>query len=175
MKLDTTRSDAITSEFLARKVPFRRTVQVFGREYSAPAEAVFQQFCPSREADWINGWTVELLYSETGYAEPLSVFRTPESNQLGAGIWILNRVEPNSLLEATVFQEANEILEHVRLDVVERGGDRCAVTWTITMTALSEKGNSALDGMPEGTPAFVDELEYFLTIGSLRPKDPDTD
>ncbi len=169
VELDTTRSDEISMEFLARRTPFKRKVLVFGREFSASPERIFELFCPSREADWINGWKVELIYSGTGYAEPLCVFRTPPSNLLGAGLWILNRVEPDRVVEATMFQQDRDILEHMRLDLVDAGGGRCIVTWTITMTALSKKGNSVLEMVPEETPDFVNELEYYLTEGKLKP------
>ena len=166
---DTSRSAKISKEFTARNMPFKRKVLVFGREYSASPEFVFSQFCPAREADWINGWTAELIYTESGYAEPLCVFRTPDSNLLGAGVWILNTVEPNELLEATMLHDNNDILEHMRLDVVDLTNDRCSVTWTITLTALSDLGNDIVDAVSEDAPEFVDELEYFITNGALRP------
>ena len=166
--MDTTRSDNIVREFLAKNVPFQRKVLVFGGEFSAPPEIVFRQFCPSREADWINGWTVDLIYTETGYAEPLCVFRTPASNSVGAGLWMLTRVEPNRVVEAVMFQEDNHVLEHMRLDLVDLGNDKTKVTWTITMTALSEKGNTVIAMIPDETPAFVGDLEHFLTHGKMR-------
>ena len=168
-EFDTSRSDTITREFLARKVPYQRKVMVFGRDFSATPEVVFRQFCPSREADWINGWTVDLIYSETGYAEPLCVFRTPLSNLLGAGFWILTRVEPESVVEAVMFHEGHDYIEHMKLDLLDLGNGKTKVTWTITVTALSDKGNNAIEMMPDETPAFVEELEYFLTHGELKP------
>jgi hypothetical protein len=169
VELDTTRSDAITKKFLARNVPFQRKVLVFGREFTAPPQIIFKQFCPSREADWINGWTVDLVYSETGYAEPLCVFRTPASNLLGAGFWIMTKVEPERTVEAVMFHEDHDFVEHMKLDIVDLGNGKTNVTWTITMTALSEKGNTMVEMVPDETPAFVEELEYFLTHGELKP------
>lgn len=166
---DTTRSDKITRDFLDKNIPYRRKVLVFTGEYSASPEVVFSQFCPSREADWINGWTAELIYTESGYAEPLCVFRTPETNLLGAGLWMLTRVEPNSLLEATMLHDGGDVLEHMRLDVADLENGRCRVTWTITITALTETGNSIIAKIPDETPRFVTDLEYFLTNGALRP------
>ena len=68
-----------------------------------------------------------------------------------------------------MFQEDNDVLEHMRLDLVDLGNNRTKVTWTITLTALSEKGNTAIELVPDETPAFVDELEYFLIHGKLKP------
>ena len=40
-------------------------------------EEVFPLLCPVREADWIEGWEYEMIYSESGLAELNCVFQTP--------------------------------------------------------------------------------------------------
>jgi hypothetical protein len=166
--MNTERSDNITNEFMNRNAPFKRRVLVFGRDFSAPPDIVFKQFCPSREADWINGWTVDLVYSETGYAEPLCVFRTPASNLFGSGIWMMTNVQPNRVVEAVMLHETDDFIEHMKLDLVDLGTGKTKVTWTITLTALSEKGNTVIEMVPDETPSFVEELEYFLMNGELK-------
>ncbi len=165
--MNTKRSEKITKEFMDRNTPFNRKVLVFGRDFSAPPDIVFKQLCPSREADWINGWTVDLVYTETGYAEPLCVFRTPASNLFGSGIWTMTRVEPDRLVEAVMFHENEDIIEHMKLDLVDLRGGKTKVTWTITLTAFTEKGNALIEMIPDEIPAFVEELEYFLVHGEL--------
>ncbi len=165
---DTTRAAQIAREFLAKNVPFKRKVQIFAKEFSASPQEVFKQFCPSREADWINGWTVDLIYTTTGYAEPLCVFRTTESNILGAGIWILTKLEPNKLLEATVFHEDKDIIEFFKIDLIDNGNGTCKGIWTITLTAISEKGNAVIEQISDEEPAFLEDLEYYLKHGELR-------
>lgn len=169
MNMNTKRSDNITKEFMDKNVLFKRKVLVFGRDFSAPADIVFKQFCPSREADWINGWTVDLVYTETGYAEPLCVFRTPASNLFGSGIWIMTNVQPNRVVEAVMLHEIDDFIEHMKLDLEDSGTGKTKVTWTITLTAFSEKGNAAIEMVPDETPSFVEELEYFLVNGELKP------
>ncbi|MDJ0749574.1 MAG: hypothetical protein QNJ11_08815 [Woeseiaceae bacterium] len=68
-----------------------------------------------------------------------------------------------------MLHDGNDILEHMRLDVVDLKDDRCNVTWTITLTAVSDHGNDIVDAVPEDTPEFVEELEYFVTRGALKP------
>ncbi len=80
---------------------------------AAPNE-VFKQLCPSREADWINGWTVDLLHTQTGYVEPLCVFRTPVSNIFGPGLWMITKLESNTNLELVVFYENSDIIEYTK-------------------------------------------------------------
>ena len=165
--IDTTRSERIVREFLAKNLPFNRKVQIFEKEFSASSPEVFKQLCPSREADWINGWTVDLIYTTTGYAEPLCVFRTPESNTIATGLWILTKLEPNKLLEATVFQEDRGIIEYLKIELIDHGNGTCKGIWTITLTAISEKGNAVIEQISDEEPAFLEELEYYLKHGEL--------
>ena len=165
--LDTSRSDTIVKQFLAKNVPFKRKVQLFEKEFSAPPHEVFKLLCPSREADWINGWTVDLLYTDSGYTEPLAVFRTPASNKVAPGLWILTKVEPDTTLEATVFHANRDIIEHMKIDLVDHKNGTCKGTWSTTLTAVTENGNSLLEQIPDSDPAFLEELEYYLKHGKL--------
>jgi hypothetical protein len=134
--LNTNRSDAIVSKFLARKVEFLRKVQVFEKVFDSSPDVVFGQLCPSREADWINGWTVDLKYTTTGYTEPLCVFRTPSNNIFGSALWMLTRVEHNELLEAVIIPDDMDMMEHLRIDLVNHGDGTCKGIWTLR--ALTE-------------------------------------
>lgn len=167
-KLNTTRSKNIVKEFLARDTHCKRKVQVFEKELNAPPGEVFKQLCPSREADWINGWTVDLLYTTTGYAEPLCVFRTPESNIFGPGLWVLTRFEPDSVLELVVFHEAIDIIEYTKIHLFDYGNETCKVVFEITLTAINEKGSMVIESFPDEEPPFLDELEHFLAHSSLK-------
>jgi hypothetical protein len=65
--------------------------------------------------------SAELGTTETGYVESLCVFRTPASNIRGAGLRILTNVEPNWVVEAVMFHEDNDVLEYMKLDLVDLG------------------------------------------------------
>ncbi len=67
-----------------------------------------------------------------------------------------------------MFHEKEDILVHMRLNLVDMGNGKTKVTWTLTITALSPKGNQVIEMVPDETPPFVDELEYFLTHGELK-------
>lgn len=167
-KVNTIRSDKIVKEFLARDIHCKRKVQIFEKKFSASPNRVFNQFCPSREADWINGWTVDLLYTKTGYAEPLCVFCTPASNIFGPGLWMITRLEPDTNLELVVFQEDNDIIEYTKIHLVDNNDGTCKGTWEITLTAISEKGNAVIESLTDDEPPFLEELEYFLQHGNLK-------
>ncbi len=165
--MDTTRSKKMAQEFLAKEQPFKRKVQVYKKQFSAAPEIVFPQFCPTREVDWIDGWTADLIYTTSGYAESDCIFTTPKSNILGPGLWIFTRLEPNKLLEAVIIHE-DSVVEHFRIDLINNGDGTCEGIWTLKFTAMSEDGNAIVEGMPDKDPEFevvLNGLEHFLKTG----------
>lgn len=167
-KVNTTRSDKIVKEFLARDSHCKRKVQIFKKVLSAAPSEVFKQLCPSREADWINGWTVDLLYTKTGYVEPLCVFRTPESNIFGPGLWMITRLQPDTNLELVVFHERDDLIEYTKIHLFDNENGTCKVVFEITLTATSETGNAVIDVFPDEEPPFLDELAHFMKYGQLK-------
>lgn len=167
-KVNTTRSDKIVKEFLARDSHRKRKFQIFEKDLTAAPNEVFKQLCPSREADWINGWTVDLLYTKTGYVEPLCVFRTPASNIFGPGLWMITKLEPETNLELVVFHEDNDLIEYTKIHLFDNGNETCKVVFEITSTAISEKGDTLIDSFPDEEPPFLAELAHFLKHGNLK-------
>ena len=101
--MNTARSEALVKRFRHRSFEASRKVFEMRETFPAPAEDVFIQLCPAREADWIPGWDCELIYTESGYAEEHCVFRTDEACVSGPGVWVMNHVEPPRLLEIVRF------------------------------------------------------------------------
>jgi hypothetical protein len=158
----------MAQEFLAQGQPFKRKVQTYRKQFSARPEAVFPQLCPTREVDWIDGWIANLIYSDTGYAEPDCILTTPDSNVLGAGLWIITRREPNKIHEFVVIRE-DGVVGHFTIELVDKGDGTCESIWTLIFTAVSEKGNAVIEAMPDKDPGFnvvvLDGLEHFLKTG----------
>lgn len=167
--MNTTRSDKMARDFLARKQPFRRKTVVYERLFHAQPSLVFKQFCPTREVDWIDGWTADLIWTTTGYAEADCIFTTPARNNIGPGLWVFTRLEPDRLLEAVRIID-NNVVEHFRIDLEDNGDGTCMGVWTLKFTALNEQGNVFVDALPEEDPAFdrvLAGLEHFVTTGEL--------
>jgi hypothetical protein len=135
--------------------------------FNATPETIFRQFCPAREADWIDGWTADLVYTTSGYAEADCIFTTPDSNILGPGLWIFTRLEPNEVLELVRIVD-NSIVIHFRIDLVDNGDGTCSGTWTLKFTALNERGNDMVDAVPEKDPLLEQAilgLQHFVETG----------
>ena len=166
--MDTTRSEKMAEEFLADGQSFKRKVQTYKGRYSTAPKAVFPQLCPTREADWIDGWIADLIYTESGYAEPDCILTTPENNVLGAGLWIITRREPDKLFEFVVIRE-DGVAGHFTIELVDNGNGTCEGIWTLVFTAINEEGNAVIEAMPDKDPGFeflvFDGLEHFLKTG----------
>ena len=167
MELDTSRSTEMANDFLARSAPFERRVQLYERRFDAPAAAVHEQLCPTREADWIDGWVADLIYTESGYAEPDCVLSTPDTNLLGAGLWMITETRCPSFHSFVVFRE-DGVVGHVTVELRANAGGTCDTRWRLVFTATTEDANAIVRAMPDVDPAFEVVLEclaHFLQTG----------
>lgn len=167
--MDTSRSEKMAKAFLAKGCPFKRKVQTTEQAFAASPAEVFKQLCPTREMDWIDGWTADLVYTDTGYVEPGCIFTTPPENIIGSGLWIISRLEPDELLELVRIID-NNLVVHIRIEVKDNGNGTCAGIWTLQFTALNERGNTILEAMPDKDPILdkvVSGLGHFLKTGHL--------
>ncbi len=167
-KLDTARSKKMAQEFLARGRPFKRKLQTYTKRHDCTPEMVFKQLCPTREADWIDGWIADLIYTESGYAEPDCILSTPDTNVLGPGLWIITQRKPNKFHEFVVIRE-DGVVGHFTIELIDNGDGSCESHWMLTFTAVNEKGNAVIEAMPEKDPDFdttvLEALDHFLTTG----------
>ncbi len=139
--MPTRQSTALVKAFLDTGPPRARTTHVQTHKFSSPAQALFSQLCPARELDWIDGWQCELVHTSTGYMEADCVFTTPESNVFGPGIWICTRYEPPVLVELVRVQ-ADVLIEHIRIELIDHGDGTCTGTWRLLFSSLSEQGDA---------------------------------
>ena len=165
--LNTTRSEKMAKEFLAKKQPFNRKVQTYKKQISSDPETIFEQLCPTREADWIDGWVADLIYTETGYAEPDCILRTPQDNILGPGLWIITDRRPNSFHEFLLIRQ-DGVVGHFTIEIEDNGDGTCETLWKIVFTAVNEQGNEIIEMMPDKDPMFEEiilALDYYLNTG----------
>ena len=153
---------------MARGQPFKRKVQVYTKHHNVPVENVFEQLCPTREADWIEGWVADLIYTETGYSEPDCILSTPAENILGAALWIITQRRRNELHEFVAIRD-DGVVGHYTIELSDNGDGTCESRWTLVFTAVNKQGNDVVEGMPDEDPAFktvvLGSLEHFLTTG----------
>ncbi len=70
-----------------------RLVKEYTHRVAASKDRVFPLLCPKRECDWLDGWSYEMVHSESGFAELDCVFRT-NFPEMGQAIWVVSRYDP---------------------------------------------------------------------------------
>jgi hypothetical protein len=115
------------------------TTRTFSQTIKASPDRVFPLLCPVREAEWLDGWTAELLRSESGYSEEGCVFRTvfpgePET------IWIVTRHEPETGRVDFARVTAGLVATRLSIRVQPTGEGESSVLVTYDFTTTSPEG-----------------------------------
>lgn len=152
---------------MTQKFQAQKKILTCKQELCASPEKVFPLLCPKREYDWIAPWSCEMVFSNSGYAELDCVFVTNFPGD-GKETWIVDRYEPNRLIQFVRYSESRAIRYCIEL-IDNRNGTTTA-TWTQTMVSLNNDGNSYINSTSE--KEYENEiktlermLNYYLKTG----------
>ena len=122
---------------------------------------IFPLLCPMREYDWIEHWSCEMVYSESGFAEPDCIFTTSFPEPGGRDTWVVCRHEPPARIE---FIRTNSLrVMRYAITLTEQAPGRTRARWQQTITATNEEGNEHLGTLTdEAFTAQVATLETLL-------------
>ena len=128
----------------------KRATARYEIEIEAPPSEIFPLACPIEEYKWIEGWQCEMVYSDSGKAEPNCTFREDMSGPV-----LFNQALTITWFAASRNPETNWIqwilmagpLAVLKLDVVfeESAPGRSMVKWSFILTTLSSEGNECTD------------------------------
>ncbi|HEC39054.1 hypothetical protein LCGC14_0515550 [marine sediment metagenome] len=168
--MDTTKSDSIVRNFLHKEAIYLRKVNTFSDTLNATPEQIFPLLCPAREADWIPEWHPELIYTNSGYAEENCVFRTGKSHLLDEGIWTFTGYMPCEYIEFVKIE--SDIIQHCRIDLVQNSTRTTTITFKITSTSLTQKGNIILENSKNHSDSnqLFKMMKYYLEKGKIISK-----
>jgi len=143
--MNTNRSDALVRAFREQPSQFSRQIIEFSGDLPADPETVFPLLCPTRECDWIPGWTCELIHTTTGYVENGCIFRTSVDNFPGPGIWVITRHEPARVLELVRVMPG--LVKQLKIELTPNPDGTTRSDWTLIFTGFDEKGNAIIDAI----------------------------
>jgi len=140
----------------------RRATKEFSRKISASPSEVFPLLCPVREYDWIDGWTCDLIYSDSGVAENNCVFTTkfPRGSE---EIWVVSEYDPEKYVIQFVVVNPKTHIMKFDVSLRDDGDNSTTALWRSTFTALTEEGNELIDKtLDETYPAVMTRLSKSL-------------
>jgi len=137
----------------------RRAKTDYTHELNAPPEAIFPLLCPVREYEWLEGWTCEMIFSESGVAEENCIFLTRRAPS-GLSTWYVTRYEPPAEIEFVVV--AADVVTRLNI-ALERTAMGTKLRWNRLFTGLTETGNANLGWWTvDKDRALSQQIDYFL-------------
>lgn len=135
----------------------------------AAPDQVFPLLCPVREAEWIPGWTADLVWSRSGFAEAGAVFITPGA---GGSPWVWHIVEYAAATGRIRFSVTAPGSHLVDLELRLRAdGPGSRLAWSYTLVALSEAGRNHLAAFhaafPDKMALLERRLRHWLATGTM--------
>jgi len=133
---------ALNEKIVEKSVKATRT---YTQKMTASADRVFPLLCPVRELDWVRGWPLEKVFTESGVAEKDCVFLTRTESEERA-IWYITRHEPENYFLEMVKITPSETGCRFQIQLNQTGADTCDSTITYTYVAMTEKGREFVEG-----------------------------
>ncbi len=108
------------------------------QKLKATPDMVFLVLCPKLERQWITPWNCETVYIDSDFEQIDTVFTT-NFHKGETETWIVDRYEPNDLIQYARFSESKVIRLTICLTDNEDG--TTDVLWEHCIISLNEKGN----------------------------------
>jgi hypothetical protein len=156
------------SGFKAKRVN-RNYIQSINAE---PAR-VHSLICPVKEAEWLDGWDYDLIFSHSGFAEKGCVFisRSPDEKDT---IWLITKRDDAAC--ETVFARItpDSRVAEVTVRVKDGGKHTSRVHITYAITALTEEGNRFIENFTEENfekdmKFWEATMNHYLDTGNALP------
>jgi len=136
----------------------KRIIRNYCQAISAAPGVVFPLLCPVREAEWLDGWKYEMIYSDSGLAEEGCVFSTPGDDE-GDTVWVISRYDrENYLIDFTRFTPGSRTCV-LKVAVTSKGDTDSNVDISYTYTGITADGNAWIDNFTED--AFLDAVKFW--------------
>jgi len=178
-----TLADAVASE---SALPVRRESHNARREcvehqitITGDIDECFALACPVAELEWIDGWSFDLIYSESGRNETGCVFLEPSSGLSmlrlpGANThWYCNRYDTEQHVFEAVWLTRDLTIANWEVRMTDPGGGQTRVDWSLVYTGLGAAGNRLLDEagldqrMKRGLGFLATSLKHYVETGEL--------
>ena len=144
---------AETSDFKANRVT-RNYIQTINAEPSR----VHALICPVKEAEWLDGWDYDLIFSHSGFAEPGCVFISRSEGEKDT-IWLITRRDDQACETEFARMTPGSRVAHVSVRIEEDGKHISRVHITYAITALTEAGNKFIENFTEEN--FVKDMQFW--------------
>lgn len=147
----------------------QRITREYRQTMNAIPEKVFTLLCPVREAEWLDGWRYNMIYSKSGLVEGGAVFSTPYEGEEDT-VWIVTKHDSKThVIEFARFTHKYRTCL-LKISVKPKDENSSYVDISYTYTGIAPDGNDFIDNFTE--EAFLEavtfwekSMNYFLETG----------
>jgi hypothetical protein len=136
----------------------KRVTRSYYQTINADSSKVFSLICPVKEAEWLDGWDYELMYSESGVAEEGCVFISRTEGEQDT-VWVITKRDAERKETEFARITPGSRVAMVRVSIKDTGEGKSGVSITYTITALSEEGSAFIDNFTEDH--FAQDMKFW--------------
>jgi hypothetical protein len=156
----------------------KRVARNYVQTIRAQPSVVHSLICPVKEAEWLDGWDYQLIFSHSGFAEKGCVFTSRSAGEKDT-IWLITKRDDaaRETVFARITPESRVAEVTVRIKDAGRQASRVHITYTIT--ALTEAGNRFIenftqDNFEKDMKFWEATMNHYLATGKALPQsDPE--
>jgi hypothetical protein len=147
-----------------------RIAHTYTQTLHGPAHAVFPLLCPVREADWIEGWDPDVVYTASGVAENDCVFITGSGAE--RAIWTVTQYAPAAGVIEFIKTAPELTVARIHIRVTPHDAQSCSAEITYQHTALSAAGATFIadfsaEKYVEFMRAWEARVNHYLSSGTM--------
>ena len=152
----------------------QRVTRTYRQTIHAPADEVFPLLCPVREAEWLDGWSYQMIYSRSGVVEEGAVFSTTSPGEPDT-VWVVtcHNPEQRRIVFSRFTPESRTCVLTIHVQPKEE--HRSSVDISYTYTGLSPAGNAFIDSFTQeeflaAVTFWERSMNHFLATGEKLKK-----
>jgi len=161
------------SGFKAKRVN-RNYIQTINAE----SVKVHSLICPVKEAEWLDDWDYDLIFSNSGFAEKGCVFISRSAGEKDT-IWLITKRDDVNCKTVFARITPDSRVAEVTVRIEDSDNDTSRVHINYTITALSEEGNTFIENFTEENfekdmKFWEATMNHYLETGKALPlSDPE--
>ena len=136
----------------------KRVTRSFRQTIHAEPAKVHALICPVKEADWLDGWQYDMLYSDTGLNEEGCVF-TSRSDGEPDTIWLVTKRDDERCRTEFTRVTPESRIARLSIQVRPAGNHQSKVDITYEFTALNEAGNRFITSFSDEN--FINDMRFW--------------
>jgi hypothetical protein len=136
----------------------KRVTRTYCQTIHADPAKVYALICPVKEAEWLDGWQYEMIYSQTGLAEEGCVFKSQNEGEADT-IWLITKRDDERLETELARLTPDSRIAKLTIRVQAAGNGQSRVDIQYVFTALNETGNQFIDSFSEEN--FIKDMQFW--------------